>query len=130
MKKTHIILFALFALVSCQESIDKRLAREAKDYTRKNCPVTVADNIVSDSMTYNSSNKTVYYHYTLSGILDTTFTEEQKKQVGQKMIEELRNATNLNMYKENNISFSYIYHSSKDKNKIVFERTFTSKDYK
>ena len=130
MKKTLFILLALVAFISCQESIDKRLAREAEDYTRKNCPVTVGDNIVNDSMTYNSSKKTVCYHYTLSGNLDTTFTEDQKKQVSEKMIEGLRNATNLKMYKEKNISFRYIYRSSKDKNKIVFERTFTSKDYK
>ena len=54
MKK--IIVFATLALfmVSCQESLEDRCAREAKEYTDKNCPAKMDTNIIMDSLTFEN----------------------------------------------------------------------------
>ena len=37
---------------ACQESLDERAAREAKMYTKKNCPAKISETVVMDSMTF------------------------------------------------------------------------------
>lgn len=129
MKRIYILILSVFALVSCHESIDDRLTREAKEYTRKNCPAKIAEDVSCDSMTYDRSNRVVSYHYTLTGHLDTTFTKEQQEHAKAEFLNGIRNATNLKMYKEEGIAFRYVYNSKKDPSKVLFDHTFTEKQY-
>ena len=70
MKKLCIIAsFALF-LMACQESLEDRCAREAQEFTRKNCPSKLDKNINIDSLTFERATHTLHYYYTLTGIAD------------------------------------------------------------
>lgn len=130
MNKIYLLLSAFVLLLfSCQESIEDRVAREAYEYTHKNCPVKVGEGIVNDSMTFDRVKRIISYHYSLSGQLDTTFTDEQIQHVATELLNGVRNAAHLKIYKDAGLSFRYVYNSSKDPKRIVFDRTYTEKDY-
>ena len=67
MKKYLLILKCTFAFTSCHESLEDKAAREAKEFTRKNCPVQASEFIVNDSMTYEKDKRTIHYFYTING---------------------------------------------------------------
>ena len=70
MKKIIIMIVAGILLAACQESLEERCAREAKEYTQKNCPRHIDTEIVLDSMTFDKDSHTIGYYYTLQGSLD------------------------------------------------------------
>ena len=60
MKKIVWIAAAIVLMTACQESLEDRCEREAKDYTAKHCPTLVAKNI---SKLNNYSRYERCYHY-------------------------------------------------------------------
>lgn len=70
MNKIIAFTLALFALCGCQESLEDKCAREAREYTEKNCPAKLGDNIIIDSMTFDKESRTLHYFYTLTGNAD------------------------------------------------------------
>ena len=56
MRKHFVTLLALTLLFSaCQETLEERCSREARDFTRKHCPMTVGNDVVMDSMTFDAA---------------------------------------------------------------------------
>ena len=122
-----IASFALF-LTACQESLEDRCAREAKEYTRKNCPSKIEKNINIDSLTFERETHTLHYYYTLTGDADREGIMEEIN--GLNILKEnLKNSTAMKVYKENHYNFTYTYHSEKDPKKVLLEVTLTDKDY-
>ncbi len=122
------MLLAAMMAVGCQESLEDRCAREAKEYSKKNCPTLVAENIVMDSMTFDKATHTISYVYTLSGKLDS----QEMVNAGnsrQLLLEQVKNSANLKLYKDAGYSFRYVYHSEKNKNRKLLDVTFKEKDY-
>ncbi|MBR1484648.1 MAG: hypothetical protein IJ612_03015 [Prevotella sp.] len=120
---------ALLLTASCQESLEDRAEKEASTYTRKNCPVTLSDNIVLDSMTFDRATHTFGYHYTLTGEMDneSAINAEAMKA---KLLEGLKNLTSARIYKEEGYSFRYVYRSEADPTKVRLEALFTEADYR
>jgi hypothetical protein len=122
-----IASFALF-LTACQESLEDRCAREAKEFTRKNCPSKIEKNINIDSLTFERETHTLHYYYTLTGNADREGVMEEIN--GLDILKEnLKNSTAMKVYKENHYNFTYTYHSEKDPKKVLLEVTLTDKDY-
>ena len=128
MKKLCMIAsFALFFIV-CQESLEDRCARVAKEFTRKNCPSKIEKNINIDSLTFERETHTLHYYYTLTGNADREGVMEEIN--GLDILKEnLKNSTAMKVYKENHYNFTYTYHSEKDPKKVLLEVTLTDKDY-
>lgn len=119
--------FALF-LMACQESLEDRCAREAKEFTRKNCPSRIEKNINIDSLTFERETHTLHYYYTLTGYADREGMMEEIN--GLNILKEnLKNSTAMKVYKENHYNFTYTYRSEKNPKKILLEVTLTDKDY-
>ena len=129
MKKSFIIA-ALAAIVftSCQESLEDKCAKEAADFTRKKCPSKIDENTEIDSMTFDKSTHTLAYWYRLTGKADNP---EIFKRVNlrKSLVEQIKNSTSMQAYKDAGYSFRYIYRSQKE-NKVYFDATVTKKDYK
>ena len=70
MKKFWILAAICTLLVGCRESLEDRCAREAKEYTEKNCPTRMDKNIILDSMAFERDTHTLHYYYTLTGFAD------------------------------------------------------------
>jgi hypothetical protein len=125
-------LLLLLAFVSCQENFDKRLQREAKEYSAQHCPQQVQEETVLDSTTYDIPTRTFTRWFTLSGSLDTPQAQEimQKQQstLQQALLKELQDDPKWKYCMEKEIIFAYKYRS-KESGNIVFQTTLMPKDY-
>ena len=128
MKKTVVLLLSIVLLTACQESLEDRCAREAKEFTEKNCPRAVDKEIVLDSMAFEKSTHTISYLYTLMGTLDDP-QRIDSKHFRELLLMEVKNSTNLKLYKDAGYSFRYCYYSEKENGTKLFEATFRESDY-
>lgn len=129
MKKFLLPLVAIAVLTACQESLEDRCAREAKEYTEKKCPAPIADNTTIDSLVFDKETHTMCYYYTLSGPADdeAVIAKANPRPV---LLQEVRNATSTKACKDAGYSFKYVYMSKSQYGKVLFEAVFTEKDYK
>ncbi len=128
MKKYWLFLCFSFICVACQESLEDKCAREAEEYTKKNCPAKIDNNTTLDSLTFDRKTHTLHYYYKLTGFADQDGVLEKVDAVNV-LKNELKNTTSLRVYKENKYRFAYTYHSEKDPSKVMLEVVFTDKDY-
>ncbi len=134
MKKIHTILLfgSLSGLYACRhfENFDERCAREAREYTEKQCPRKTDQYTFMDSLTYDDRSRTLNYYYTLEGILDndTVMDAQACKSFKELLLKNVANSVELKTYKENGISFSYCYYS-KTSGRVRLRVLFTPADY-
>ena len=124
----YILACATF-LLSCQESMENRAAREAREYTEKHCPTPVAKDVVMDSMVFDKASHTLGYYYTLSGVLDDT-AYISRSNAYENVLNEVRNSTHLKIYKEAAYNFRYVYFSKKESGTKLFDATYHESDYR
>ena len=129
MKKTVLLLMGIMLLTACQESLEDRCAREAKEFTEKNCPRAVDKEIVLDSMTFEKATHTISYLYTLNGTLDDP-QRIDSTHFRELLLMEVKNSTNLKLYKDEGYAFRYAYYSQKNNGTKLFEATFRESDYR
>ncbi len=130
MRKTTILIAALACMsVSCQESLEERCEREAREYTSKKCPAPIGEGMTIDSMTFDRATHTLHYYYTLSGNMDNADIVNDANVYGV-LLEQVKNATSVKDYKDAGYSFAYTYHSAKDKGKVICEVKYGPKDYR
>ncbi len=118
----------MLLLTACQESLEDRCARETKEYTRKNCPAKMDNNIILDSLTFERETHTLHYYYKLTGFADQDSVAKNIDAVNI-LKEELRNTTTLKLYKDNHYRFAYTYRSEKNPEKVLLDVLLTDKDY-
>ena len=128
MKKFWIISAFTLLFAACQESLEDRCAREAKEYTRKSCPVKMDDNTTLDSLAFERSTHTLHYYYKLTGVADQDSIANNIDAVNV-LKNELKNTTTLKLYKDNHYRFAYTFRSEKNPDKILIDVIFTDKDY-
>ena len=139
MKNLCVIAILALILASCQESLEDRCEREAKEYTAKQCPIRIDKTTRMDSLTFERETHTIHYYYTLMGNADSEVVLKNIDAVGAVVLKnidavgalknELKNTTTMKVYKDNKYRFAYTYHSEKDPQKVLMEITFTDKDY-
>lgn len=129
---TIILLVMLLAFTSCQEKKADFFERDAREYTEKNCPQVLDEYTMLDSVVYVKEQDGVgelVQYYTLN--LSVEARNELMKQLGELAemnLTTIRNSIVLSKYKEEGVSFTYIYHDATTGEKIV-EYHFTKKDY-
>ena len=126
-RKIYTILMMTALLASCQETLEERAARESRDYNEKHCPAPVAYQVTMDSMTFDKVSHTFGYYYSLSGTLDDSAYIKQNNPRDM-LLQQVKNSTNLKMYKDAGYGFRYVYMSTKNKT-TLFDVTFKQKDY-
>ena len=128
MRKAYILVLAAVLTVSCQESLEKRAAREARLYTQKNCPSELSETVVMDSLTFDEASRTLHYWYTFRGAADSvgSINAEEARAT---LLKEVNNTTSLADFKEAGFSFCYTYHSQKEPQRVLYEARFEEKDY-
>ncbi|MBO5616684.1 MAG: hypothetical protein J5932_11320 [Prevotella sp.] len=129
MKKIIVFIMACLFITACQETLEERCAREAKEYSKKHCPAPIAKGVTIDSMSFDVSTHTLIYSYTLSDVVDDTALIRRNNPKEQ-MLQQLKNATAMKPYKDAGYNFRYIYYSTKNKGAKLFEATFQEKDYR
>lgn len=129
MRRFVFIAMTALALASCQESLEDRCAREAKEFTQKKCPAYISDNTTVDSMTFDRSTHTIHYHYTISGKGDdpVLLKNLNPRKI---LVNEIRNSTTNQTFKEAGYNFAYTYYSASRKGMKLFDVIIKEKDYK
>lgn len=122
-------LLALAMMTACQESLEERCEREAKTYTEKKCPAPIDENTTVDSMSFDRQTHTMSYYYTLGGPADNkeALSKVDPRKV---LLEGLRNSTETKTCKDAGYNFRYVYRSRTTPGLVLFEVTFTAKDYR
>ena len=128
MKKYWLLVVIGLVFAACQESLEDKCERDAKEYTRKHCPTAIDNNTIIDSLTFDRSTHTIHYYYRLTGVADEEKMIEQINAVDM-LKKSLKNTTAVKVYKDNKYKFAYTYRSEKDPKKILLEVFFTDKDY-
>jgi len=128
MKKIAVVLVVMM-LTACQETMDERCMREAKEYTKKHCPAFVSDGVTIDSLVYVPQTRTLTYYYTLEGAIDDAKALKEHDFKGI-LLKELRNTASMKIYKDAGYNFRYVYYSTKKSGAKLFEATFREKDYR
>lgn len=113
---------------ACQESLADRCAREAQEYTRKNCPAPIGPNTTIDSLTFDNATLTLHYYYSLSGAADDSATVRQNNP-RERLLQQIKNETSMKVYKDEGYRFAYTYRSASTPSVVLFETVFTKKDY-
>lgn len=127
MKKILMLASVALLAASCQESLEDRAAREARDFTRKNCPVKQSDVITTDSLVFDKATLTLHYCLSLSGAADTTAI--RKDELRRDMVKALKGNTSIKKYKEAGYNFRYTFYSTKHKGMTLYDVNITKKDY-
>lgn len=133
MRHFYVLALALGLLCACQGSFDERCAREAAEYTKKNCPQQLEPGNTLDSMIYDIPSRTYFYYYTLSGPWDTpsdvASLRQQSEILRGHLIDALNNSIELKACKDEGIDFAYVYISASTGKEILKIR-LTPKDYR
>ncbi len=129
MKHIQLFIIAAAMLTACQESLEEKAAREAREYTKKNCPAKIDETLYMDSLTFEKATCTFGYHYKLIGMADTIAAIEPERQ-RKSLVDGIKNATVLRDYKDKGYSFKYSYHSGKSPETVYYETTITAEDYR
>ena len=127
MRKIAVLALSVLLFAACQESLEERAAREARQYTEKNCPAPLGEYIVMDSMSFDPSTHTLCYDYRFLGVMDTV--AQHPEEMRERLLSALKNATALRLYKEEGYRFRYVYHSQKRPDVVLFEAEFGKDDY-
>lgn len=125
-------IFALFIgslllFSACQESFDKRLEREAREYTRNKCPYEPEPGTRLDSVAYNIKTRTFTSYYSLAAI-NSQIMKENAPLLHHRLLEELKASADYKAVKDEQVTFAYIYRSQ-DTGKVVYTTQITASEY-
>ena len=121
------ILFA----TSCSETLEEKAQRDAKEYTEKFCPPPYQNDERTDSLSFNPATMTFTYYRMLRGKADNIQVINANKQKLINVIREsVTNDPSTKAYKQKGIKFRFEYRSASNPKIVLFDHTYTQKDYK
>lgn len=126
-KSIHLFIPLSILLLSCQGNFDKRLQKEAEEYTISNCPQTVEEGTQLDSITYNTNNRVYTLHYSVNANNEQAL-RQKGNMLHQLLLNNLRNDVNYKEVKDNSVTFCYIYRSKKS-GCIVYKTEIKATEY-
>lgn len=124
---TSIFVFLLSVVItanlcSCQESLEDKAVRDAKDYTRRYCPTPVINCTRTDSVVFDKQKHIYTYYVTFSDNMDNQeLIDEHKAEIIQMLQSAVRESTSMKSYLEAGFKFQYVCRSASDKKKILLQ---------
>lgn len=117
-------------LCGCHESLEKRAAREAREYTEKYCPTPVQNYMRTDSVVFDVPSRTYHYYCSIMNELDDSVVfEANRAKFAESFIQTVNESTSMRAYKKEGFNFTWTLRSGKDPKKIWMEKTITEKEY-
>ena len=131
MKKFFLLATALLLLTSCQESLEERAAREAREVTESKCPMPLGDTMYLDSIVFDIPTLTQTQYFRFTGIKDNDSTVATMKEANLKdvLVTELKNTPSYKTLMKRGVNFRYIYRSTLDPQKTYIDITIRQEDY-
>ena len=124
-----MILAFASVLTACQESLEERAAREARDITERKCPMPIGENMFLDSIVFDIPSLTQSQYFHVNGELDddSLFATVDTYSL---LLSELKNTPSYRSLMEKGVDFRYVYRSTKDPDVVLLELTLTPEDYR
>ena len=131
MKKILLIACCAIFLSACQESLEQRAAREAREVTESKCPMPVGDNMYLDSIVFSipTLTQTQYFRFIGDADNDSVVIALEKADIRATLVRELKNTPNYKALMNRGTSFRYIYRSTKAPEKTYLDVIITKDDY-
>lgn len=114
-------------IISCQENFDKRLHREANEYTENKCPQEVEPGLMLDSISYSIASRTYTTFYSANAA-NEQMLRSNSPLLHQMLVKQLINNTDYKDIKDKGVTFRYVYHSQATKT-VFYETTVTANEY-
>jgi hypothetical protein len=131
MKKIFLFASALLLLASCQESLEERAAREAREVTESKCPMPIGDTMYLDSIVFDIPTLTQTQYFRFTGVDDNDSMVAMKKEANLKdvLLKELKNTPSYKLLLKRGVNFRYVYRSTLDPKKTYIDITILKEDY-
>lgn len=129
MKKTFLLLAAAVMFTACQESLEERAAREAREVTENKCPMPVGDNMMLDSIVFDIPTLTQSQYFRFIGDNDNDSVVYALQDAKRILVAELKSTPTYRSLMNKGVSFRYIYRSNKNPEKTYLDITLTKEDY-
>ena len=129
MKKTILLLACAALFMACQESLEERAAREAREVTENKCPMLVNTDLMLDSIVFDIPTLTQTQYFRFFGESDHDSLRIDPYNAKSQLVDELKSAPSYKPLLERGIAFRYIYRSTKDPEKVYLDVLLTQKDY-
>lgn len=131
MKKILIIVCSVILLSACQESLEERAAREAREVTESKCPMPIGDNMYLDSIVFDipTLTQTQYFRFIGDADTDSVVVALENADIRGTLVKELKNTPNYKALMNRGANFRYIYRSAKNPEKTYLDVTITKNDY-
>ena len=121
MKRIIYYFILIFILSACHDNLKDRAAREAKEYTQRNCPTPVINNTRTDSVIFDKTNTNYIYYCSFVGELDNgTLIKRNWKQIHDGLYAKIKNNSSMKVYVYAGFTFTYIVRSDKDPSKVLY----------
>ena len=113
--------FPIF-LSSCQESLEDKAARQAREYTERYCPTPVINYSRTDSVVFDKKRNVYIYYLSFCDMLDDSeIIEENRDKIADMLTQSVRESTGLKNFIEAGFRFEYVCHSEKEPKKVLFK---------
>lgn len=124
MKKLRFCILsslAMLVIMSCQESMEDKADRQAREYTERYCPTPVVNYSRTDSIVFDRKRKVYIYYLSFSDMLDdATLIEENRDKITDMLTQSIRESTGLKNFVEAGFRFEYVCHSTREPKKVLF----------
>ena len=126
-----MLAMTAFMLASCQESLEERAAREAREVTEAKCPMPVGNNMYMDSVVFDIPSLTQIQYFRFIGDTDndSMVVAMRDTNLKESLIQELKNTPSYKTLMKRGVNFRYVYRSSKDRKKTYFDFIINKADY-
>lgn len=125
-KLLYICLFA-YVFASCQEDFDKRLQREAQEFTETKCPMEPETGTRLDSTTYDPQSHIYTRWFSLSQQNEAAVLANAPL-LRRSLVHQLIDDVDFKAVKENGVTFRYVYRSLQT-GKIVYDTNIKAEEY-
>ena len=123
-------LLAALVLVACNESLEDRAEREAREYTARYCPTPVVNNSRTDSVAFDKATKTYTYFCTLTGEYDSAeFIAQYGDELNIRLAQTIADDASIEKLKAAGFRFRFVIHSEAAPEIVLYERTITAEEY-
>lgn len=129
MKKTVFALMALLALGACQEKMEDRAERDARETTAKRCPMRLTDDgsIILERIAFDKPTLTWKQDYLIA--LDSA-AEISTQEMEELLLQELKNTPSYKPYMDNRFNFRYVYCRMSNPKDTIVDLTLREEDYR
>ena len=128
-KRMLIGLMAAAALVSCQESMEERAARDAHEITTKKCPMPIGNEgtVILERVEFDIPTQTWKEDLLLDFVGDKS--QIDLSEIKSVLISELKNTPSYKPYRDHGFKFHYVYCRMSAPKDTLINITLSKADY-